>query len=50
MAEQHELVEIIGDEATTEATTKIWSGSELDNDVSSSSGSVRTIIKSAEVL
>ena len=28
MAEQHELVEIIGDGVTTEATTKFWSGSE----------------------
>ena len=44
MAEQHELVEIIGDGATTEATTKIWSGSESDNVVSSSSRSVRTIL------
>ena len=48
MAEQHELVEITEDEATTE----IWSGSESDNDVSSSSCFVRTILsqlKSSEV-
>ena len=37
MAEQHELVEIIENEATTEATTEVWSRSESDNDVSSSS-------------
>ena len=52
MAEQHKLLEIIEDEATTEATTEIWSGSESDNDVFSSSSSVRTIIsqlKSSEI-
>ena len=32
MAEQHKLAEIIEDEAITKATTKIWSGSESDND------------------
>ena len=52
MAEQHKLLEIIEDEATTEATTEIWSGSESDNDVFSSSSSVRTInsqLKSSEI-